>query len=196
MSYQNKINYSTIPNQWFFLNPFKTLNENAFHRIKKNVGVIFFCNDFEKKNFFKRIEPYVNLCKKKNIKFIVPNSIYWVNKYKANGVMINQDEMKRKKFHILKYNRKILISSKVHNFKEAIIAKNFSDLIFLSPVFKSNSYPQKKKLSNHIFISLCFFLKEKVIFALGGVNFKNFPSLRCKHLYGFGAISFFSKKND
>ena len=196
MSYQKKINNSTIPNQWFFLNPSKISSENVLYRIKKNVGVVFFCSDFEKKKFFQKIEPYINLCKKKNIKFIIPNSIYWVSKYNADGVMINYSEMKRKKFQILKYNGKILVASKVHNFKEAIIAKNFSDLIFLSPVFKSNSYPHKKKLSSHIFISLCFFLKEKVIFGLGGVNLKNFSSIKCKHLYGFGAISFFCKKND
>ena len=82
--------------------------------------------------------------------------------------------------------------AKVHNVKEAFLAKGFIDLIFLSPVLKTDSYPEKKPLSNYIFISLCFFFKEEVIFALGGVNYKNIKSMKNKNLHGFGAISCFN----
>ena len=99
---------------------------------------------------------------------------------------------KSKKFHSKKKNHKNYFTvAKVHNVKEASLAKGFIDLIFLSPVLKTNSYPEKKPLSNYIFISLCFFFKEEVIFALGGVNYNNIKSVKNKNLYGFGAISCF-----
>ena len=52
----------------------------------------------------------------------------------------------------------------------------------------ASNKPKKK-----IFFCLCFlfFFKEKVIFALGGVNYKNIKSMKNKNLHGFGAISCF-----
>ena len=107
--------------------------------------------------------------------------------------MMIEINKKSKKFHSTKNkNKNYFTVAKVHNFKEAFLAKGFIDLIFLSPVLKTNSYPKKKPLSNYIFISLCFFFKEELIFALGGVNYKNIKSIKNKNLYGFGAISCFS----
>ena len=100
---------------------------------------------------------------------------------------------KSKKFFSTKSNNKNYFTiAKVHNFKEALLAKGLVDLIFLAPALKTDSYPKKKPLSNYIFISLCFFFKEEVIFALGGVNYKNIKSMKNKKLYGFGAISCFN----
>ena len=196
MSYLNKSNCSSIPNQWFFLNPSEQSNEKLLSRIKKDVGVVFFHEGVQRKGFYEKIKPYIVLCKKKKIKFIIPDSLYWVNKYKANGVFINNSDILRRKFYIKKYRGKFQITTKVHNFPEALLAKKNSDLVFLSPVFKTNSYPKKIPLPNYIFISLCFFLKEKVIFGLGGVNLKNFSTIKNKYLFGFGGISFFREKNE
>ena len=44
------------------------------------------------------------------------------------------------------------------------------------------------------FISLCFYLKETLNFALGGVNKINFSRIKNKMLHGFGAISSFNKQ--
>ena len=88
-------------------------------------------------------------------------------------------------------HRRYYTVAKVHNLKEAFLARGFVDLIFLSPVLKTNSYPDKKPLSKYIFISLCFFFKEELVFALGGVNYTNIRSIKNKKLYGFGAISCF-----
>ena len=106
--------------------------------------------------------------------------------------MMIEINKKSKKFHLTQSkNKKYFTVAKVHNIKEAFMAKGLVDLIFLSPVLKTDSYPEKKPLSNYIFISLCFFFKEEVIFALGGVNYKNIKYMKNKKIHGFGAISCF-----
>jgi thiamine monophosphate synthase len=64
-------------------------------------------------------------------------------------------------------------------------------MVFISNVFDTQSYPDKKKLSLFNFFSMCFLLKKKKVFALGGVNKSNFKKLKNRYLYGFGAISYF-----
>ena len=110
--------------------------------------------------------------------------------------MMIEISKKSKKFHSRKKKQKNYFTvAKVHNVKEAFLAKGFIDLIFLSPVLKTDSYPEKKPLSNYMFISLCFFFKEELIFALGGVNYMNIKFIKNKKLHGFGAISCF-KNNE
>ena len=190
MYYQNKKNF-TIPKEWFFFNPENLSDGEKLKHLTNKVGVIFFNKKLNLNNFLKKIEPCVQFCRRKKIKFVIPFSKFWGNKYKAFGMMIEVNK-KSKEFHSTKNKHKNYFTvAKVHNFKEAFLAKGFIDLIFLSPVLKTNSYPEKKPLSNYIFISLCFFFKEEVIFALGGVNYKNIKSMKNKNLYGFGAISCF-----
>ena len=190
MSYQNKKKNSTIPHEWFFFNPSLHPNFIDVKKISKRTGVIFFNDNLNIHKFCKGIEPYVTLCHNKKIKFIIPNSIFWANRYKAYGILVNLNK-KLKKFS---FKSKYFIVSKVHNFKEAYIAKDSVDLIFISPIFNTPSYPQKKPLKNYIFISLCFFFKEKVIFGLGGINNKNSKSIPNRYVCGFGSISFLKKK--
>ena len=190
MYYQNK-KYSTIPKEWFFFNPENLSDGEKLKHLTNKVGVIFFNKKLNLNNFLKKIEPCVQFCRRKKIKFVIPFSKFWGNKYKAFGMMIEVNK-KSKEFHSTKNKHKNYFTvAKVHNFKEAFLAKGFIDLIFLSPVLKTNSYPEKKPLSNYIFISLCFFFKEEVIFALGGVNYKNIKTMKNKNLHGFGAISCF-----
>ena len=195
MYYQNKKRNSTVPREWFFLNPEVGPKFVDVKKISNGTGIIFFNENLNINKFCRAIEPYIVLCQRKKIKFIIPCSIYWANKYKAFGLLVSLNK-KLKSFYLKnKSNKKFFLVSKVHNIKEAYVAKDCVDLIFLSPVLKTTSYPEKKPLKNYIFISLCFFFKEKVIFGLGGVNYKNFKSIQNKYLYGFGAISFFKKKN-
>ena len=43
------------------------------------------------------------------------------------------------------------------------------------------------------YLKICFILRSNLNFALGGVNAINFKKLKNKHLYGFGAISYFKE---
>ena len=190
MYYQNNKN-TTIPKQWFFFNPENLTGYKTLNHLSTKVGVIFFNKNLNIYNFLKKIEPYIKFCRKKKIKFVIPFSKLWGNKYQAFGMMIELNK-KTKEFHSAKNrHKKIFTVAKVHNFKEAFLAKGVVDLVFLSPVLKTDSYPEKKPLTNYIFISLCFLFKEKVIFALGGVNYKNIKSMMNKNLHGFGAIRCF-----
>ncbi len=195
MYYQNKNKNSTIPKKWFFFDPDVYSDHETLSDITSKMGVVFFSENLESNQFLPRIQPYVSLCRQKNIKFIIPFSPFWANKYKAFGVIIDLNKKTTNNFTKKSY-KKYLIVSKVHGFKEAHLAKKFVDLIFLSPAYRTTSYPTKKPLSNYIFISLCLFFKQRVIFALGGVNHDNFKFLKNKNLYGFGAINYFKKENE
>ena len=89
------------------------------------------------------------------------------------------------------FKKKILVAGKVHNLNEANKFGKFLNMVFISNVFDTQSYPDKKKLSLFNFFSMCFLLKKKKVFALGGVNKSNFKKLKNRYLYGFGAISYF-----
>ena len=175
--------YHDIPTKWFFYNPTIVSNKNIFYKISKESGVVFYNTKPVSEKFFIKIKPYVFWCKKNKIKFIIPYSFYWANRYKPIGVMIDNKFQKillKKKNDLQKLKKNFFLVSKIHNFKEAINIKRLIDFIFISPTFETKTHPNQLPISNYIFISLCFFFKEKVIFALGGVNFKNFLSLRCK----------------
>ncbi len=192
MYYISQKKNSQIPHTWFFFNPTIISNEKIFYKISNKNGVIFFFENHEIDNFFRLIKPYVVWCKKKKIKFIIPYSIHWANKYKAFGILIDSKCRKKIKDKNSKFLRKkFFFVSKVHNFKEALNIKNFVDFVFLTPVFKTKSYLDKVPLTRYVFLSLCFFFKEKVIFALGGINYQNFNFIKNQKVYGFGGITIF-----
>ena len=184
-----------IPNNWFFFNPNIKSNYKNLYKISKQTGVVFYNNNSKSQNdFFLMIHPYINWCKKKRIKFILPCSLYWANKYKAFGVFVENNIRNKENllnFKIIK--KKYFIASKIHNSLEANLCSQ-SDLIFISPVFKTLSHPKQKPLKICNFLKLCFFLRDKIIFALGGVNRYNYIRLKNKNLYGFGGISAFTNK--
>ena len=63
----------------------------------------------------------------------------------AFGVLIDSKCKKQNnKRNIKKLKEKFFIVSKIHNLKEAIIAKNYADIIFIYPVFPTLSFPEKK----------------------------------------------------
>ena len=194
MYYQIK-KKSTIPKEWFFFNPDNFTDSKKLSNLSKKVGVIFFSNDLNINYFLKKIEPLLCFCKKRKIKFVIPFSQFWGNKYNPFGMMIEINRKSKKFYSTKNKHRSYFTVAKVHNLKEAFLARGLVDLIFLSPVLKTNSYPDKKPLNKYIFISLCFFFKEELIFALGGVNYTNIKSMKNEKLYGFGAISCF-KKNE
>jgi len=139
--------------------------------------------------------PYIRECKQKKIKFIIPCSLYWANKYNPFGVFLdNKFKEINNHLNINILKKKFFLATKIHNINEALRAKKYFDLIFISPAFITKSHPDQKPLSNYIFISLCFFFKEKVLFALGGVNKKKFQGKKNKKLHGFGAIHYFKEK--
>ena len=81
----------------------------------------------------------------------------------------------------------------VHNLKEIKFSekKNF-DVIFISPLFKTQSHPSYRPLGAVNFINLC--TKSSLInLALGGVTKKNYRRIKNNKLAGFGGITYFKK---
>ena len=179
----------------FFLIHFKKKNNDFFFKIKKHTGVVFFHNRYERNcKFLEQIQPFVKWCKNKQIKFLVQCSLNWANKHKPFGILIDQENNKindRLNMGVLK--KKFLVATKIHNFIEANSYKNKFNIFFISNVFYTDSHPNRKKINFFIFFSICNFLKKKMVFALGGVTYRNYNRLKNKNLNGFGAISNFIK---
>ncbi len=197
MQSKSKFNVSSLPKQWLFFNPATISKNNYFYRITNKNGVVFFYDENNVDMFLQKIKPYINWCQQKRIKFIIPFSFIFAYMSSAFGVLLDSKCKKQNNNrNVKKLKEKFFIVSKIHNLKEAIVAKNAADIIFISPVFRTLSFPEKKPLSNHNFISLCFSFEKKVIFALGGVNKKKFAYIRNTNLYGFGSISSFKEKDE
>ena len=188
-----KKNLNHIPKEWFFFNPINNSYDRYFFKISNKTGVIFFYeHKNEKKEFFKKIRPYIMWCQNKGINFFIQSSIYWANKYHAIGIFFDKNNsIISNKLNLGSIKKRFLIAGKIHNLKELKSFSKFLNLVFISNAFKTLSYPDKKNLSLFNFFSMCYLLKNKKNFALGGVNKSNFKKLKNKYLYGFGAISYF-----
>ena len=193
----NKFNYKkkSIPKKWFFFNLAIKDNRKILFSLDKKVGVIFFYKNNKSENsLFEKMGPLVSFCKKKRIDFVIPFSSYWARKYRAFGVLIEENNMVANNKKILKVLKKrFKIICKVHNKIEAIQKKEIADMFFISPVYPSNSHPGQAPLKNYIFLCLCHLLKRKDIYALGGMNDKNFKLKNSPFLMGYGGISSFKK---
>ena len=113
-------------------------------------------------------------------------------KVNADGIYI--PSFNNSRINGLNLNKKILLLGSAHNQKEIhtkITQK--CDAIFLSPIFLTNKYNNKKHLDIARFNLLC--LRNKITFyALGGINQKNLVKLKLLKIMGFGGISLFKKK--
>ena len=190
-----KLKKTNIPEEWFFCNPFKNYSEKIISSLNYKTGVIFFFEDPLKKNeFLKNIEPLVQICRKNRIIFIIQSSFFWASKYKANGILI---DFKNKIFsNMINFNliqETFLLAVKVHNYQEAKKFTKKIDIVFISNVFRTKTHPKRDGLGIKKLFELCVFLKNKLNFALGGVNRVNIKRLKNKNLKGFGAISYFKE---
>ena len=190
-----KLKKINIPEEWFFCNPFKSYSKKIICSLTCKTGVIFFSEEpYKKKEFLKNIEPLVQICRKNRIIFIIQSSFFWASKYKANGILI---DFKNKIFsNMINFNliqETFLLAVKIHNYQEAKkFAKNI-DIVFISNVFRTKTHPKRDGLGIKKLFELCVFLKNKLNFALGGVNRANIKRLKNKNLKGFGAVSCFRK---
>jgi thiamine monophosphate synthase len=190
---RNKLRKINIPEEWFFCNPFDNYSEKIICSLTCKTGVIFFSEEpFKKKEFIKNIEPLVQICRKNRIIFFIQSSFFLASKYNANGILIDfKNKVLSNMVNLNLIKEKFLLAVKIHNLKEAKkLAKNI-DIIFISNVFKTKSHPRRKGLGTKKLFELCMFLKNKLNFALGGINKKNISLLKNKGLKGFGAISYF-----
>ena len=168
---ENRLRYKlkkiTIPEEWFFCNPFKSFSEKILNNLTCKTGVIFFFEEpFKKKEFLKNIEPLVQICRKNRIIFIIQSSFFWASKYKANGILI---DFKNKFFsNMINFNLiqdTFLLAVKIHNYQEAQKFAKDIDIVFISNVFRTKTHPERNELGTKKLFKLCILLKNKVNFA-------------------------------
>lgn len=190
MHQNNKNQKSDLPKRWFFFNPTIDLNHRVFYNLSNKIGVVFFNTD-RNQNFHIKIQPFVQWCNKKQIKFMIPYSSFWAYRNSAYGFFTDSNYSQNFKLPNLKIPKKAFVATKVHSLKEARAAIKYADIIFITPIFKTLSHPKQTPMPRDILIKLCLFFKEQMIFGLGGVNEYNFKFVKKYNLYGFGGISNF-----
>ena len=191
MSVINKLNKSNIPKKWFFFDPLNNNNLQSFYKSNPRAGVIFFSkSDMYDNRFFHIIEPLTRFCVANRIKFLMPPSITWAFRLKPSGFIKYNYMCLPVKLNLKFLKKKYLLATKVHSKIEAIKSLHFN-LVFVSPVFSTRSFPKKKYLGRLHFYSICKMLNKKFVFALGGVNELNYKYLKNDYLFGFGGINNF-----
>ena len=192
MSVINKLYKNNIPKQWFFFDPLNNYNLQCFYKSNPRAGVIFFSkSDKYDKKFFYKIEPLAKFCLANRIKFLMPPSISWAFRLKPFGLITDKNKMcLSTKLNLQFLKKKYLLATKVHNKVEAIKSLDFN-LVFVSPVFPTRSFPKKKHIGKLYLYSICKMLDKKIVFALGGVDKSNYNYLKNDYLFGFGGINSF-----
>jgi len=188
-----------FPNTWFFFDPFDKSSKINFSRANKSIGIIFYSNSKLKNKFSAKIKDYIDLCKQNRIFFLIQNSVDLAIRHKAIGVFCYLDYFKKSsnlKLLFLKRPSHIKIFTSVHNLKEIKFSekKNF-DVIFISPLYKTQSHPNYRPLGPVNFINLC--TKSSLInLALGGVTKKNYRRIKNNNIAGFGGITYFKNNSE
>jgi thiamine-phosphate pyrophosphorylase len=89
----------------------------------------------------------------------------------------------------------LLHSAPVHDAREIAGMKAARpDLVFLSPIFATNSHPGARPLGPLAFNRLAKLASPSRIIALGGMNRRNAQMLSPRLIHGWAAIDAFKKK--
>ncbi|GAA3741035.1 thiamine-phosphate pyrophosphorylase [Sphingorhabdus rigui] len=90
---------------------------------------------------------------------------------------------------------RLLHSAPVHDAREiAGVKAAHPDLLFLSPIFVTNSHPGARPLGPLAFNRLAKLVSSSRIIALGGMNRRNAQMLSPRFIHGWAAIDAFKKR--
>jgi thiamine-phosphate pyrophosphorylase len=178
-----------VPNIFYFA---EDIDETISKNIKKfkNIAIVYQnpILDIQKFLYIK------NFCKKHSIKLYIIDNFKLSIKYKLNGIVIshsNKRNILQNNFTCKRIN--FLMMGKAHNqidysFKE----KQFCHKIFLSPLFSTKKYKGSKILNIHKF-NLISMNWKKNLYALGGINYKNYKKIKLTKSLGFGFSGFINE---
>ena len=179
--------HKIFPKYFYFIDK---LNIEAIKNLNKKFAVIY--RNYDQKPNIAEIIRFKEFCRKKQIKFLISNYFDIAIKHKLDGFYIPSFN-KRFFLRINNYSNKFILAGSAHNRKEIKIKeKQNVDLIFLSPIFKT------EKRNNYLgiikFNNLSNFSKKPII-ALGGLNNKNIKRLKMTNTIGIAGISHIKKLN-
>ena len=177
-----------LPEKWFFLKDLENKNLEILKKIDSRIGVIFLNKDYSSSIASLKEKSLFEFCRYNSIKFLIKGSFEIALRLKADGVFIPVNFLIKKK-----KNKKLIYATTVHNRVEIIVSNSKKvDLVFLSPAFFTRTHKKALPLNPLKFLNLCQFITSN-IYALGGINKKNFKRLKYKHLCGLGGISYFKE---
>ena len=153
-----------------------------------NWGILI--RNYEAPNREELICSAARVCKQRGIFFIIANDLKLALSLKASGLHLSEYYFSKNTLStIFIHSSKLQITTSAHTFHKITQAHQYKfDAIFLSPIFKTKSYPKQNGLGIHRFIALS---KKTPIntLALGGANLNNYNRINNFGLYGIGGIS-------
>lgn len=156
----------------------------AIQRLPTQSGVIFrhyHLNENARKSLFGKV---MRICRRRGHVLLLAGDERTAMRWHADG------------FHQRsRRTSQLLHSAPVHNAREIAGVKTASpDLLFLSPVFATNSHPGARPLGPLAFNRLAKLASSGSTIALGGMNRRNAQMLPPRLIHGWAAIDAFKKK--
>ena len=165
-------------------------NLSDLSKLGRDINIIY--RNYENIDHLNNLFNLKKFCKKNRINLYLANNIKLSIKLRLNGVYLPSFNNKLNFSGSFSLPKKFKIIGSAHSFKEIKIKKaQGCKEIFLSPLFKV--IKSKKFLGIIKFNFLTLGIKNDFI-ALGGINEKNFKTLKLINIKGFATISW-AKKN-
>ena len=174
--------HKSLPKYYYFIDKFE---KDDIKNINKNIAIIY--RNYSKKIDINLIQNIKKKLKKLKIKFFLANNTKLAIKLDLDGVYIPSYNTELK-INSFSKRKKFLIIGSAHNLKEIKIKeKQGAQIIFLSPLFKTN---KTNKFLGSIKFNMLSKMTDKKLIALGGINQTNIKKLFLLNAYGFASISF------
>ena len=173
--------HKNYPKYFYFIDK---LNIEDIGNLNKKYAIIY--RNYNQKPNKNEIIKFKNYCRGKRIKFLISNYFDLAIRHKLDGFYIpsfNKNFFLKNNY----FSKNFIVAGSAHNTKEIKIKeKQMVDLIFLSPIFKT------EKKSDYLgiikFNNLSNFSKKPII-ALGGLNIENVKKLKMTNSSGIAGIS-------
>jgi len=174
--------HKNLPKYYYFIDKFE---KDDIKNINKNIAIIY--RNYTKKIDVNVIKSIKNFLKKKQVKFFLANNVKIAIQLNLDGVYIPSFNIGNR-VNLYSKKKKFLIIGSAHNIKEIRIKeKQGAEIIFLSPLFKTN---KSNKFLGLIKFNILSKLTKKKLIALGGINQTNIHKLFILNACGFASISF------
>ena len=170
------------PKLFFFT---EKLNELNLDYVKK-IGAILILRNIEKFKI-KDLKEFSKSCSKRRISLFIPNNLKILFMLKTNNFYISAHN--KKQFgHLKKINPKISIIGSAHDVSEINEKKaQGCEYIVLSRIFQTTSKFKRGHLGT-IRFNLLTRTHSKKFIALGGINQRNFKSLKNLNIHGLAML--------
>ena len=157
-------------------------DKKKFINLKIPKESAFLLRSYKVKERKKIAKQLLKFCKMKKLKLLIGSDIKLAEDINAHGIHFPEYMIKKRKINWMiikniKSKKNWIITTAVHSYQAIKKAEFFNvDAALLSPVFQSESHPNKKNLGINKFERIV--KKTKLpIYALGGINIKNIKSL-------------------